>query len=286
MRIHIARHGVAGPDDEGYAKRLADGTARSIGRLERSPRMFDITFDKTVMTVQARCAIDPKAIALETWEATVNAMQVGSAIFATAGVDQGTVPCRIDREVRFIPATGSQPYADAGNWLNAFWFAIVCRDQRRMTDLCAVPQSLLRESGHEYDEYIYHWIDTLQAYWLKRPNMVEAFTAAIQQSHPDIARIADRDLLNKILYQPINLFHKFVRKNEAGFNEALVEALEHHKTYWTETEDREESVEGLLALGPLAITCLAYDGGIPVEVESDYLPKHLVERTWVGEFEV
>ncbi|MFG2307163.1 immunity 49 family protein [Streptomyces sp. NPDC048566] len=286
MSIQVARHGEPGPDDEDYAKRLADGTARSIGRLEQSPRMFDITFDKAVMSAQARCAVDPKAIALETWEAVVDAMQVGSAIFATASASGGPVLCRIAHEVRSLPATGPQPYADAGNWLTAFWFAIVCRDQRRMTELCTVPQSLLRESGHEYDEYIYHWVEALQAYWLKRPNFVESLTAAIQQSHPDIARIADRDLLDKILYQPINLLHKFVRKDEAGFNRALVEALEHHKAYWTETEEREESVEGLLALGPLAITCLAYDGGIPVEVESDYLPKHLVERSWVGEFEV
>ena len=239
--------------------------------------------------MQARCAVDPKAIALETSEATVNAMQVGSALFGAASrTDGDRGSAESTAKLRVIPATGPQSHSNAGNWLTSFWFAIVCRDQVRMTQLCEIPVTLLRASvsDAEYDEYIYHWVEALQAYWLKRPNFVESLTAAIQQSHPDIARIADRDLLDKILYQPINLLHKFVRKDEAGFNRALVEALEHHKAYWTETEEREESVEGLLALGPLAITCLAYDGGIPVEVESDYLPKHLVERSWVGEFEV
>ncbi|MGW8703468.1 Imm49 family immunity protein, partial [Streptomyces eurythermus] len=33
---------------------------------------------------------------------------------------------------------------------------------------------------------------------------------------------------------------------------------------------------GLVALAPLAITCMAHDAGMPVQIESEYLPKHLV----------
>ncbi|MGA5420707.1 Imm49 family immunity protein [Streptomyces lavendulocolor] len=39
-----------------------------------------------------------------------------------------------------------------------------------------------------------------------------------------------------------------------------------------------------LALGPLAIACLAYDAGFPIDVESDYLPSELLNRAWLGEF--
>ncbi|MGW0710539.1 Imm49 family immunity protein [Streptomyces sp. NPDC002643] len=35
--------------------------------------------------------------------------------------------------------------------------------------------------------------------------------------------------------------------------------------------------EGLVALGPLAIACTRFDAGIPVEVESAYLPMHLLD---------
>ncbi|ESU48014.1 hypothetical protein P376_4005 [Streptomyces sp. HCCB10043] len=37
-------------------------------------------------------------------------------------------------------------------------------------------------------------------------------------------------------------------------------------------------------MAPLAMACFALDAGFPVEVESDYLPKHLLQRTWIGEF--
>lgn len=41
---------------------------------------------------------------------------------------------------------------------------------------------------------------------------------------------------------------------------------------------------GALPLGPLAMTCFAYNAEFPTEIESDYLPKRLVQRTWLGEF--
>ncbi|MFH8368744.1 immunity 49 family protein [Streptomyces sp. NPDC018031] len=284
MTLKVARHGSPGPDDEGYAQDLGEGLADTIQMLEQSPRMFDIAMDEALVHVQARLAVDPEASGIDTWEAVVAAMQVGSALFASTAEAGATVECRINHEMRTIPTAGSQHFANAGNWLTAFWFAVVCRDQNRMTQLCHVPLGLLRASGSEYDEYIYHWVDALQSYWLERPGLAEKLTAAIEASHPEVATIAPRELLQKVLYQPINLFYHFLRKDREGFNQALVEALECHKSYWMADEKREGSVAGYLALGPLAIACLAYDAGRPIEVESDYIPKHLLSRAWLGEF--
>ncbi|MFH8789369.1 immunity 49 family protein [Streptomyces roseoverticillatus] len=284
MTVDVARHGRPGPDDEGYARVIGEGLAGAVARLERSPNAFDPALSKALLHVQARLAVNPDASGIDTWEAVVTAMQVGSALFASASATEGTVECRINHEMRAISATGPQPYANAGNWLTAFWFAVICRDQKRMTQLCGVSLELLRASGVECDEYLYHWVDALQTYWLEKPGLADKLVAAIEGSHPDVARIADRELLEKVLYQPINLFHRFLRRDSEGFNRALVEALELHKAYWTASEDRERSVEGYLALGPLAITCLAYDAGRLIEVQSDYLPSELLNRAWLGEF--
>ncbi|POX41709.1 hypothetical protein C3486_08505 [Streptomyces sp. Ru73] len=246
--------------------------------------MIDSAFRTALLHVEARCTLDPRAAALETWEAVVTAMQLGSALYEVTGTAEGTVECRIDREMRTLPAIGPRPYADAGNWLTAFWLAVVCRDQQRMTRLCEIPLERLRAPEGEYDEYVYHWVDTLQTYWLKRPGLVEKLVAAIENSYPEAVSAVPRDLLQGVLYPPINLFHRFVRKDEAGFSPALVEALELHKAYWTADEDRAKDPDGRIALGPLAIACFAYDGGIPIEVESEYLPKHLLQRSWLGEF--
>jgi hypothetical protein len=49
-------------------------------------------------------------------------------------------------------------------------------------------------------------------------------------------------------------------------------------------EDRAADIDGAIALGPLAIACWAYDGDFPLDIESEYLPKHLLNHGWLGEF--
>lgn len=284
MTVTVPRHGEPGPNSQSFAEALGEGVAMSVERLERAPGMIDSTFSKALLHLQARCTVDPRAALLETWEATVSAMQIGATLFAITGATEGTIECRINHEVRHIPAIGPRSYADAGNWLTAFWLAVVCREQKRMTQLCEIPLDQLRSPEGQYDEYVYHWVDTLQTYWLRRPGLVEKLIATLDASHPDAIAIAPRDLVQHVLYPPINLFHRFVRKDEEGFNEALVEALQQHRAYWTADEARAKDAAGRVALGPLALACLAHDGGIPIEVESEYLPKHLLQRGWLGEF--
>ncbi|MEV0370623.1 immunity 49 family protein [Streptomyces sp. NPDC050636] len=285
MTVVIARHGVpGGPDAESFAERLDAHLVKGIDCLEESTAVIASTFSTAVLSLRAHCVIDPRAAAVETWEAAVNAMQVGSALFAVTGMSEGAVQCRINRKLRTLPAIGPQSTADAGNWLTAFWLAVICREQQRMTQLCEIPLDRLRSPEGQYDEYIYHWVDMLQTYWLRRPGLAEKLTATLRASDPAVARIAPQDLLQGLLYPPINLFYHFVRRDVEGFSPALVEALKLHKTYWTMDEARETDIDGSIALGPLAIACLAYDGDIPIEVESEYLPKHLLQHGWLGEF--
>ncbi|MGB8945895.1 MAG: immunity 49 family protein [Streptomyces sp.] len=285
MTTTVDRHDRSGTLDEAEVQDLAEELEDSVQNLDKAATVFGLALNEALMHVQARLILDPKASELPTWRATVSAMQVGSAAFAAAAAPEGPVECRINDEMHSLPATGPQFYANAGNWLTAFWFTIICRDQTRMTQMCEIPLELLRESRAHGDEYVYDWVDALQAYWLERPGLVDKLAAAIDNSHPDIATIAPRELLQNILYQPINLFYQFLRKDHEAFNSALVEALQLHKAYWTAEEKRSKDLAGAVALGPLAIACLAYDAGFPIDVESDYLPKHLLEREWVGEFQ-
>ncbi|MFF8831885.1 immunity 49 family protein [Streptomyces sp. NPDC015131] len=285
MSQQVTRHGIpSGPEAEALAQRLADHLTVQIDELEVSTDLIEATFNTSLLVLNARCVLDPRAAQAETWDAVVNAMQLGSAVFAVTGIEEGTVECRIDRKVRTLPASGPSTMADAGLWLQAFWLAVVCREQQRMTELCEIPLERLRSSDGRYDEYVYHWVDTLQTYWLRRPGLVEKLTTTIQTSDPSVATTIPRDMLQGLMYPPINLFYHFVRKNEEGFGPALVEALKLHRAYWTLTEDRATDIDGTVALGPLAIACLAYDGKLPFDVESEYLPKHLLEHGWLGEY--
>nr|WP_202461909.1 immunity 49 family protein [Streptomyces sp. SID8374] len=274
----------AGPDAERLADGLDEDLIEEIDDLETTAVLIDSAFSSARLSLSARCVADPRASAVETWESTVNALQLGSALFAVTGAQDGSVQCRINRKLRTIPATGPMSTADAGTWLSAFWLAVICRDQDRMTQLSEIPLERLRSPEGSYDEYIYHWVDTLQSWWLRRPDLADKLIATIEASDPAVARIAPQDLLQAVLYPPINLFYHYVRNDRDGFAPALADALKLHKTYWTLTEDRAKDIDGSIALGPLAIACLAYDAEFPLDVESDYLPKHLLQRTWLGEF--
>ncbi|MER6122028.1 immunity 49 family protein [Streptomyces sp. NPDC001795] len=272
-------------DPTGFIEMCDREAVEDIEGLAESPEMFGLTFGSTLSTAHLHCLHDPTANKSETWEAWVAAMQVGSAMFAAATTTEGSVECRVAHKVRTIPAIGPRHFTDAGNWITAFWLAIVCRDQNRMTQLSSVPIELLRASGAVYDDYIYDWVDSLQTYWTERPGLGEKFTAAFQGTDPARLRVADRELMLKVLYPPLNLFLQFLKRDEGQFNAALVEALQLHKEYWTKDEDRRLTTDGAVALGPLAMACLAYDIGMPIDVESEYLPEHLLKRSWVGEFE-
>ncbi|MEU9235092.1 immunity 49 family protein [Streptomyces subrutilus] len=286
MTVTVNRHGAAGgPDDEDFAARMTTTVIEGIESLESFPGMLDALWNSVRLSVAARSAVDPDASRIATWEAVVDAMQVGSALFQVTGAADGTVECRIHHEIRRLPAIGTKQIASCPNWLDAFWFAVVCRDQKRMAALCEVPLERLKASGAVHDEYLYHWVAALQAYGTHRQaDMVEELTQAFRQSHPDVVRIAPRDWLRHISYPPINLFYQFVKRDYDGFNAALLEALELHKAHWSQ-EERDFDVSGLWAIGPLAMACLAYDGGFPLHVVSEYLPSHLLNRDWLGEFD-
>lgn len=287
MVANISRPEMEGsnPIPDAFREKLNTRTLAKIENLEKYPDSFGLTFSSALSTAKLQTLDDPTAAKLETWEAWVMAMQVGSALFSSATAPEGsTVECMIGHKMRTIPAVGITHFVDAGTWLDAFWLTVVCRDQARMTHLCQVPIETLRASGAVFEEYIYYWVDALQAYWLERPGLGDKLVAAFDGTDPDRLRFLDRETMLKVLYPPINLFYRFIGQDPDQFNEALIQALQLHKEYWNADPDREESGEGDIPLAILALTCLAHDAGRPIEVESEYLPEHLLKRSWLGEF--
>ncbi|WP_435603070.1 Imm49 family immunity protein [Streptomyces sp. bgisy130] len=66
------------------------------------------------------------------------------------------------------------------------------------------------------------------------------------------------------------------RDGNQAFTDSLANAPTWHKEYWTANEARSLSGDGLVALASLAIACVAHDADMPIDVESEYLPKHLL----------
>lgn len=256
------------------AEELIDGLEEESAQLGEAQRL-------TLVLAQSHCLLDPRASLYPTWDAWVTAMQTGSAVFAAATTTEDRVRCRIAHQDRTLAATGPQWYITPGSWLAAFYLAVVCREKERITALCRVPLDLLRENGGQFEEYHYAWIDTLQTYWLGGQDLVQKLVAAVDATEPDT--VGDPETVGKLIYPPMEMFHRFIRKDTEGFTTALTNAVQLHKEYWTE-ESRSFQATGLVALAPLAMACIAHDAGLPIEVTSEYLPATLLNRNWCGEF--
>ncbi|MFB7169769.1 immunity 49 family protein [Streptomyces sp. NPDC056254] len=278
MTVTVATHLAAGPDAAGFAARLSASVARRVDTLEESADAMDFAFSTAILALQAHCVADPEADTIETWQATVTAMQLGSALFAVTGTREGIVECFTSGRTRTLKAIGPQPFADAGNWLLAYWLAVICREQRRMTELSEVPLERLRSADDS-------WVETLQSFWLRRDDLRTHLVRAVDLSAPDQARVIDAEEMGKLRYPPIMMLYRYLRNDAAGFNEALADAVRWHKEYWTADEDRAHNILGVVAIAPLAIACLAKANGIPVEVETDHLPQALLDFAWRGEFD-
>lgn len=278
----VSRHPFPPGSPAGIAI-LQEDSSEQIEGLEADSSDLGEALRTALVLAKSHCLLDTTGQKLPSWESWVSAMQLGSAVFAAATTTEPTVTCRIADKDRTLQATGVQPYTNAGTWLTAFYLAVVCRERDRITALCRVPISLLRESGAQFDEFQYQWIETLQEYWVGTGDIVPTLTAAVHGTDPEASTLADSETVAKLLYPPMELFHRFITRNNEEFNRSLDYALQWHKDYWSE-ESRAIQSSGLVALAPLAMVCFARDAGMPIEVESEYLPSALLDRSWIGEF--
>lgn len=285
MVVTVPRHGFPVGDAARRAEQLDASVKRKIEALEEVPRGFNMAFHSSLLSANTHLALNADASLLPTWEAVATAMQIGSALFVAATTTEETVECRIAHRVRTIPATGSTYSTDAGNWITAFVLAVICRERVRVTELAKVPVSLLRRSGADYDECIYSWVEALQTWRLGGDDIGEKLAAAMNGTDPDVLQVTDRETMLRIIYPPMNLFYRYIVGDHQAFNAELAKAVQWHRDYWTRDEERASESAGQVAWEILAIVCLAHDAGFPVEVESDYLPQHLIERSWLGELD-
>ncbi|MEV6715669.1 immunity 49 family protein [Lentzea sp. NPDC051208] len=282
--VTIARHQIDVAKAEAQAEYYADPLDDRLVGIDRNPHVvFSFLHRDSRSEAACRTAGDPLAAAAPTWNAVALSMQAGGAIFALTGQTEGEVTFRIEDRDITIPATGPKSSANAGEWNSAMALAMVCRDRPRIDLLAGFPIGVLRDSGGQADEFQYEWTKTLQLYWRSEEGLIDTLLGAMRGADPEADTIAGAEMVAKVFYPPMELFYLLTQREDVRFNDSLAKALELHNSYWTATSERANDPEGFVAWRVLAIACLAKDAGVEITVESDYLPKNLLDGTWVGE---
>jgi Immunity protein 49 len=178
-----------------------------------------------------------------------------------------------------LPTTGTTGYLDPGNWIQAFYLACICREPHINNSLCEYPTERLREErkhGVRSPEFAFLYVELLKAFWRRDDDMgdyfVNAYEAVMEET--DFVDYA----LNIARYE-LKLFSHLHREPEK-FSEVLVEALEHYKFHYF-ADNKPYSRRNFLATGLLAMCSMAYMRDIPIDVESDYIPRYI----YAGEFQ-
>lgn len=272
----LTRHEV----DLEIAKRQVASKAELLGLTLKSARSDPGRLNQLFLAARDYASylavIDPSSPQMVV--AVKTAVQAAVAIFTVATARAGTVEVELgDGSPAALAAKGPTGASDAGNWRSGFYLAVICRDREAVERLCRVPVSILRESSTQSDECAYLFCEALQSLWQGEATAAARLHAALEATDPEKVHLGADYVLN-VLVPELELVYRFALRDGPAFNQALRFALERHKKYWGQKKLR-LAASGFVAWGAVAMAALAEDAGIPIEVESDYLPSYLYTDT-------
>ncbi|MBB1356342.1 immunity 49 family protein, partial [Pseudoalteromonas sp. SR45-5] len=170
-------------------------------------------------------------------------------------------------------------YAAPSEWIDAYFLAVITRDTESMDSLANFPIETMKQSATQAGPVSYKLVEVFQAYHHHQadyPKLLdECMGMAVKQNDDWAIYIAFGYLETLAALSPATY--------DVGcdFNEALaknVQAQEHYHIY--EAGPDHAPVDSFLPLQLLGMACMWHDMGNEVTVESDSLPRFLINGTY------
>ena len=277
--MHVPMHKI---DDEFMAgmneraKMSLDSLPRLVKAARTRPQSLGILAN-AARTTAAYCYLaDPQSA--EVFRALQLSRQALNAMFACAvNAPQATVASLGDGEpVTYL----EKPDASSiyvGTWLDGFFLNLVFGDLEAVRRLCCVPTALLRASPTKSSEYSYLYKDALCAYVNAEPDVVARIITAFKATDPDRPDIINRYMTLAITVPQLEVF-LYAISRDTRFGLAMQAAIERHREYWGDSQDNARSFRGFISIELLGLAVLGMDVGLSFDVQSPYLPMHLIQE--------
>ena len=226
---------------------------------------------------EAGCLLTTGADGAELRRALRTAAQCVAAAFALAQTPAG-------QDVEVVLGTQAVRYRrdqplpahNEHRWLTGFFLATAVRDRRIQDLLCAVPAERIHDPRGHAPAYMLPFVETLRALHLGSGAAAAQCADAQQQISQPTGDGEERRMAALLDGPTIELCRRIVHSDYNGFQATLIQALQFHGMYWSHDAESRNAPMGALALGPLAMACLAHDHGVDITVRSDYLPQRLI----------
>ena len=178
-------------------------------------------------------------------------------------------------------------------WIEAYELSLILRDYKSISDLVKVTKEDISYSKNNnyiyytFFEIVYNYnTDKSAAIDLSELNLYaqKIFGKDIQE--PSIK--AFQDPFTYMLYLKALIFNDVVQNDNEQFNKHLLDAVKYHKAFWSQKRGLNrgethlcEIPEGFISLPLTALCSMAFDKGMKIEVESDYIPKYLYDGSFL-----
>lgn len=279
--------------DESRVETIEAERERYVRLLVEDPATADDHLDAVYRLAMELLVLDPECTWIWAWDAWAFAFQYHHAVVALGTSPRGTeLELFVDYESRSLVSPGAMAGADARTWLTAFFMGLICRDEKRVRHLAAIPIERLRgESKAQHPEYVYAWVSALQALINLDDRLVahlrEAMEASDAHSGEDAGSALELDLL---FFPQLDLLRAYLTGEPDDFERTLVRGLEMFGDFHSRSGGS-DPLEQVLPLGLLGLASLVYDeaGRDPdqrMDVRSDHLPRVLLEGGRYGECQV
>jgi hypothetical protein len=221
--------------------------------------------EHTMMELSFRSVLDPRAESAAYTDGVALASESLASAFRLAAVPRGTmVAVTLAGHTAELPASGRN--GDASDWTYARTAALAWTSRRQadLAALAAFDADDLNATLDDTNSYARACHAVLRG-TDPRPHLRSALGKTSGDAHGECLRNPRVRLLDRI-----------AEDDADGFNVALADALGLYGDYYS-AGDGIDDPDGQLSFDALGLACLAHDRGIPVSVESDYLPRAVID---------
>ena len=170
-------------------------------------------------------------------------------------------------------------YAAPSEWLEAYFLAVITRDTESMDSLASFPIETMKQSATQAGPVSYKLVEVFQAYHHHQADYAklldECMGMAVKQNDDWELYIAMGYLETLAALSPTTF------DIDCDFNEALAKNVQAQERYHiNEAGPDHAPVDSFLPLQLLGMACIWHDMGNEVTIESDSLPRFLINGTY------
>jgi hypothetical protein len=275
--MRVVRHDPSIPA-EGLRAYFEEEAARVGGLLagaQRAPSNLHLFFTVAKNVYLAGAAVDPDAPAVVA--ALRHSAQALTALAMLETASAPTYTYRLGDSSTSVPLPVGQKFLDVLLWDKAYELSIITRQPALTSALCGPDTAAIgRACGLTPGHASLAFFDLAKEVW-QALGFVDGPALRACEAVCTALPVGPGTPFNEHITKPrLAVVRALAGGTQDGTDGAFERALRSHKAYWSSSRDLRKNPTGFVSLPLTTLAALAWDRGIRVGVDSDYMP-----RPWV-----